>query len=172
MANDHSATIRPEQPSDTTAIRRLLEQSFPTSTEAELVDRLRAAGRLTVALVAEQADRVVGYLALSPTKCDGGGAGLGLGPVAVGEEFRGQGIAASLITAGLESCRGRAADWVVVLGEPQYYRRFGFERAADVGLSDEYDGGDAFQAKLLASHWPQDASGVVRYAPEFSIFEG
>lgn len=124
-----------------------------------------------MSLVADEADRIVGYIAMSPTTCEGGGAGLGLGPVAVDQSCRQQGIAASLVTAALEACRNRATDWVVVLGEPSYYGRFGFEPAAAVGLTDEYGGGDAFQAKLLANRWPPDATGVVRYAPEFAIFE-
>jgi putative acetyltransferase len=55
-----------------------------------------------------------------------------------------------------------------VLGEPEYYGRFGFRAAADFGLSDEYGGGAAFQAlKLTPGALPLRA-GLVRYAPEFA----
>ena len=58
--------------------------------------------------------------------------------------------------------------WVVVLGEPEYYSRFGFRPASAFGLSDEYGGGPAFQAvELVAGALPVGA-GLVRYAPEFA----
>ena len=59
---------------------------------------------------------------------------------------------------------------VVVLGEPGYYSRFGFVTAATHGLSDTYGGGDAFQVTLLDADRPP-ANGIVKYAPEFDMFE-
>jgi putative acetyltransferase len=77
-------------------------------------------------------------------------------------------MAESLIRAGLDACRERGFGWVVVLGEPQFYSRFGFRPAAEFGLWDEYGGGDAFQALELATGALPVNAGLVRYAPEFA----
>jgi putative acetyltransferase len=95
-------------------------------------------------------------------------SGVGLAPVAVAESYRRQGIAAALIRDGLDACRRLGFGWVVVLGEPDYYERFGFRPAAEFGLVDEYGGGPAFAVvELIAGAAPQQA-GLVRYAPEFA----
>ena len=69
----------------------------------------------------------------------------------------------------VNACRATGFGWVVVLGEPAHYRRFGFRTAAEFGLADEYGGGLAFQAlELIAGALPRGA-GLVRYAPEFAL---
>lgn len=160
--------IRREQPADTAAIHAVHAACFPTSAEARLVDLLRSANKLTVSLVATAADQVVGHVAFSPVTTAGNHDGIGLAPVAVLESHRRQGIAAQLIEAGLRACRDAGFGWAVVLGEPEYYGRFGFRAAADSGLTDEYGGGPAFQAlELLPGALPRGA-GLVRYAAEFA----
>jgi putative acetyltransferase len=64
-------------------------------------------------------------------------------------------------------CEEAGCGFVVVLGDPAYYRRFGFRPARSFGLSDEYGGGDAFQALELREGAIPPGGGVVRYAPEF-----
>ena len=151
--------------------------------EAELVDALRAGRRLTVSLVAiHRGDRVgsalhtgsnviAGHVGFSPVSVDGIDAGVGLAPVAVLPAYRRRGVAAQLVRDGLAACAALGYRFVVVLGEPGYYRRFGFVAARRWGLRDEYGGGDAFQAlELQPRSLPGDAVArfrVVRYAPEF-----
>jgi putative acetyltransferase len=115
--------------------------AFPTEEEACLVDALRRGGKVEVSLVALIVERIVGHVLFSPVSIDAPGARareVGLAPVAVRPEHQRRGIGAELIRAGLEECRRKGFDFVVVLGEPRYYRRFGFERAASAGLSNEY----------------------------------
>jgi putative acetyltransferase len=69
---------------------------------------------------------------------------------------------------GLEACRIAGFGWVVVMGEPAYYSRFGFRPAAEFGLFDDYGGGPAFQAIELVPEALPVGAGVVRYAPEFA----
>ena len=57
---------------------------------------------------------------------------------------------------------------MVVLGEPEFYSRFGFKPASTWGLRDEYGGGDAFQALEVRSNAIPSHGGLVRYAPEFA----
>ncbi|QDV76104.1 GNAT family N-acetyltransferase [Botrimarina mediterranea] len=161
--------LRNEAPDDLDAIRRLNEAAFPTPAEGRLVDLLREAGRLTLSIVAVAGDQIVGHVALSPITVDGSVAGLGLAPLAVDAAYRRQGIGGALIEHSLDRCRELRTPLVVVLGEPAYYRRFGFESASRYGLVDEYGGGDAFQALWLGPTAPRP-SGTIKYAPEFSIF--
>ena len=160
--------IRAEQGEDLSGVRQVHTTSFPTPAEADLVDALRAAGRLTISLVAEVDGELVGHIGFSPVTLADTSDGLGLAPVAVLPEHRRRGIAGALIRRGLELCRRRGAGFVVVLGDPDYYRRFGFAPAGGRGLRDEYGGGDAFQVLELREGAIPSSSGLVRYAPEFA----
>jgi putative acetyltransferase len=159
--------VRPEQPGDAVAIYAVHAASFPSAAEARLVDLLRAASRLHVSLVAEIGGIVIGHIAFSPVTVASDICGAGLAPVAVVEPHRRQGIAAELIRAGLEACRAAGFGWVVVLGEPAYYSRFGFRAASEFGLYDEY-GGPAFQCIEVVPGTLPVGAGLVRYAPEFA----
>ena len=54
----HDYLVRMERPDDREAVRRVLEAAFPTSAEADLVERLEAEGCHRVALVAERDERM------------------------------------------------------------------------------------------------------------------
>jgi len=160
--------VRQEQIDDRAAIHAVHCAAFPTDAEARLVDLLRNAGRLAVSLGAEVDGTIVGHVAFSPVTAGNGQVGAGLGPIAVIESKRRRGIGARLIVEGLGTCRGAGFGWAVVLGEPEYYGRFGFLPAARFGLSDEYGGGPAFQAMELSPGAMPIGAGLVRYAPEFA----
>jgi putative acetyltransferase len=160
--------IRAEQPGDEAGIRAIHTASFPTPAEARLVGLLRASGRLHVSLVAEIGDVMIGHVAFSPVTVASGIAGAGLAPIAVTGPYRRQGIGAALVRQGLDACRVANFGWVVVLGEPAYYARFGFRLASEFGLSDEYRGGSAFQAMELIDGALPAGAGLVRYAHEFA----
>lgn len=159
--------VRPEQPGDVRAIHALHTASFPSESEARLVDLLRGAGRLPVSLVADVDGKVIGHVAFSPVTASSNFPGAGLAPIAVLEHHRRQGIAAALVHAGLQACREAGFGWAVVLGDPAYYSRFGFRAAQEFGLTDEYGGGPAFQAIPLVPNGVPTGAGLVRYAPEF-----
>jgi putative acetyltransferase len=159
--------IRPERPADADAIHAVVAAAFPTDAEARLVEALREAGRLTISLVAEDGGEVVGHIAFSPVTVEGVGGGLGLAPLAVIPERRGEGVGGRLVREGLAAAGRAGAAFAVVLGEPGYYSRFGFEPAARHGLTDEYGGGDAFQVVTLGG---APGRGLVKYAPEFAAF--
>ncbi len=163
-------SIRLEVPEDLEAIRAVHVGAFPTPLEARLVDLLRAAGRLTVSLVAVVDGTVIGHVGFSPVTAANGATGIGLAPVAVAEAHRRQGVAARLIEAGLAACRAASIEWAVVLGSPHYYGRFGFRPAPAFGLSDEYGGGDAFQVLEFVPGRLPVGTGLVKYAPEFAAF--
>jgi putative acetyltransferase len=57
---------------------------------------------------------------------------------------------------------------VVLLGSPQYYGRFGFRPARELGVtSPDPEWGDAFQARALSAH-TSPVAGPFRYAPAFA----
>ncbi len=161
--------IRPERPGDAAAIHAVHAAAFPTAAEALLVEALRAAGRLAVSLVAERDGAVIGHVAFSPVTVDGAADGLGLAPLAVLPARQRQGVGGRLVAAGLTAAANAGAGFVVVLGEPHYYARFGFGPAVVWGLSDDYGGGAAFQVvELRAGAIPRGA-GRVAYCDEFQL---
>lgn len=162
--------IRTEAPADIAAIHAVHAAAFPTPLEAQLLDALRAAGRLTVSVVAEVEGRVVGHVAFSPVTIDGVGGGLGLAPLAVVPERQREGIGGALIRAGLEAATAAEAAFVVVLGHPPYYPRFGFRQGSTLGLGNEYGADDAFMVVELRPGGVPTGGGLVRYAPEFAAF--
>lgn len=162
--------VRPEQAGDGPAVAAVLAAAFDRPDEAALVTRLREAGALAVALVAAREGRVVGHVALSPVTVDGapgGGAWLGLGPLAVQPEQQGHGVGSALVAAALDAARGMGAVAVFVLGRATFYNRFGFAEASPLGWRCPYPAPSAaFRVQRLD---PDRAPppGIVRYHPAF-----
>ena len=75
-----------------------------------------------------------------------------------------------MVRAGLEQAAATGAGWVVVLGDPGYYGRFGFIAASAFGLVDEYGGGEGFQGIELIDGAAPRAAGLVRYCAPFAMF--
>ncbi|AQS41000.1 MAG: Acetyltransferase, GNAT family [Candidatus Tokpelaia hoelldobleri] len=130
--------IREEMTVDCAAIRDLTKAAFASvehssQTEAEIIEALRIAGALTLSLVAIEDGDVIGHIAFSPVLVDGTNVGwYGLGPVSVQVNRQKNGIGSELVREGLQRLAQTGAKGCVVLGEPDYYKRFGFE--ADTGL--------------------------------------
>ena len=163
--------VRPETVEDIPGIRLVNEGAFPTRSEADLVDLCRARNKHVLSLVAVEQGLVVGHILFTPVTLDPphpGWHGLGLGPVAVLPEHQGRGIGSRLILMGLELGRTQGYDYVVLLGNPRYYTRFGFIPAREFGLSSDYGDGDEFQARELNPGVLRGARGVVKYVGEFS----
>jgi putative acetyltransferase len=163
-------TIRPEGPFDVPAIHAVHLAAFGTDVEARLVEALRAAGRLSISLVADAGGAVVGHVAFSPVTVGATAGGLGLAPVAVLPGVQGRGIGSRLVEEGLKHARSSGVPFLVLLGEPGFYARFGFRAASAHGLADEYGGGAAFQVMDLTEGGIPPEGGLVRYAPECALF--
>jgi putative acetyltransferase len=142
-----------------------LEAEHSDGNEAKIVERLREAAALTVSLVATNDEMIVGHVAFSPVTVDGRSDGwFGLGPVAVLPDRQRHGIGTALIQTGLAQLRAQGSIGCVVLGEPGYYCRFGFEVDPDLrlgGVPAEY-----FQ-RLKFNEQP--CGGLVKYHPAFGI---
>ena len=160
--------IRPERDSDAPIIHALIAEAFrdmPFSEgdEADIVDALRRDGDLALSLVAEDAERMVGHVALSPvTVSDGTDRWYGLGPISVLPERQREGIGLRLMKRAIADSRAMGARGIVLLGDPAFYGRFGFEhdpKLAYPGPPPRY-----FQRLVLRGEPP---TGTVSYAPAF-----
>lgn len=161
---------RPEFPDDVDGIRAVHLAAFTLPDEAALVDRLRADGDLVCSHVALIDEVIVGHVAFSPVALDGereDPPGVGLAPVAVHPDRQRVGIGRWLIEEGLTILREQGTPYVVVLGDPAYYSRFGFERADELGFGNGYGAGEEFRIAALQPNALDTRSGFVTYAPAF-----
>lgn len=161
--------IRKESPSDVTAIEAVTVAAFlnathTSHTEQFILNALRQSGQLSVSLVADEDDAVIGHIAVSPVAVSDGAAGwYGLGPVSVAPERQGQGVGGQLMEQALSELRRLGAAGCVVLGDPNYYSRFGFNAELSLtlpGVPPEY-----FQAIAFTGSLP---AGEVSYHESFS----
>lgn len=141
-----SVRIRPEQSGDERAIRALTDAAFRNmphadGDEGELVERLRADGDLVLSLVAVNADEaIIGHVAFSPVTIEGvDGPWYQLAPVSVIPSGQNAGIGSQLIEAGIAELRQRGAYGIALVGNPDYYHRFGFTREHGLALDEAMD---------------------------------
>lgn len=166
----HTLIIRPERPGDEEAIATVTREAFRSHphcnhTEHRIIEALRRAGALSVSLVAERGDRIVGHVAFSPvTITDGSSRWYGLGPLSVDPAYQRRGIGQTLVREGLVRLRELGARGCVLLGEPAFYGRFGF--ANDPGLVLDGLPQEFFLALPLGTG---TARGEVAYHPAFGV---
>lgn len=163
--------IRTEIGVDAASIDSLLRRCFPTSAEAELVQQLREDGLLTLGVVAtDDEGQVLGYAAFSPvTLAEEDRQWVGLAPLAVDESMRKQGLGKQLIYEGLDTLNEFGYAAVVVLGDPAYYGRYGFEPAARYGLHSRWQESEAaFQVYKLAEDAFSGTEGRIEYSAPFN----
>lgn len=161
--------IRPEHAQDIDAIRQLTAIAFAAveysnQTEPAIIDTLRDAKALTLSLVAvSESDEIIGHIAFSPVTIDGGELGwFGLGPVSVHPDQQRRGVGEALVRQGLDTIRQTGAAGCVLLGDPGYYRRFGFEN--DSRLRYPLAPPEYFMQLAFGDAVP---SGAVSYHPAF-----
>lgn len=157
--------VRPETPADIAAIRIVEEVAFGRRDEARLADDLRAGADAVFSLVAVQDEIIAGHVMFS--RMTAPFPALALGPIAVLPEYRRKGIASRLIREGI--ARSEAAGWagIFVLGDPVFYRRFGFEMDKAIGFTSRYAGPHLMALSLGGNELPADA-GVIEYAQAFA----
>jgi len=167
------AKIRPAEPSDAAAVRAVHLAAFPTPLEADLVERVVHDGEAMISLVAETGGEVAGHVLLSRMRVEGDGRtfrALGLAPIGVLPGYQGAGIGAALIEAALVIARASGEELVFLLGEPDYYRRFGFSGETAAPFASPY-AGPYFMAIGLRDAFQLPQSGAAAYAPAFSGLE-
>jgi putative acetyltransferase len=164
--------VREERPADIQRIRELNLLAFGQPEEADIVDRLRHNCGDILSMVALKDNTVVGHLLFSPIVIEGdSGAlqGMALGPMAVLPEFQRQGVGSELMTTGISQMKKRGCPFLILIGHPEYYPRFGFLPARGLGIECEWEVPDeAFMMLVLDEATMNGVTGTAKYRPEFS----
>jgi putative acetyltransferase len=126
-------SIRKETSAEIEAITNVTIAAFedhPVSHQTEhfIIHALRKADALTISLVAEIDEHIVGHIAFSPISiADGTKDWYSLGPVSVLPKLQKQGIGSALINEGLSLLKDIGGKGCALVGDPNYYKRFGFK---------------------------------------------
>lgn len=163
--------IRKEEPRDQDSVRRVNMAAFENGPEAALVDKLRASCEDYLAFVAVEDGIVVGHILFTPVTVDDCGViGMGLAPMAVLPSQQHKGIGSQLVRHGLAHLHRSGCPFVIVLGHPEYYPRFGFEPASKYQLSSQWESvpDEAFMVVIYDAGVLPGADSVVRYRDEFN----
>ncbi|MEM8555129.1 MAG: N-acetyltransferase [Pseudomonadota bacterium] len=155
--------IRLATPDDHTAISVLVVHTFGQPNEHKLVQALRTAGDVALEMVADDDGRIVGHICFSRFVTPEGW--WALAPMCVVHDRQGQGIGSEMVRYGLDHARQAKAKAVVVLGDPIYYKRFGFVFDGPATLETHYP-------KQYTGLFPLDpgtaaAEVALRYPPSF-----
>jgi putative acetyltransferase len=165
-------TIRPEKPEDSTFVYAVIERTFKRDAEAKLAEKLRRNCADHLSLVAENNGTIVGHIMFTPVIIQNGKKiqGMGLAPMAVLPSMQRKGIGTMLIKAGLKLLEKKSCPFVIVLGHPEYYPRFGFQPASMLKIKSQWDGvpDEAFMIKILDHKAMQNVSGIASFRDEFS----
>jgi putative acetyltransferase len=160
--------IREERPEDITAIREVNDRAFGQEQEGRIVDALRANGAAVLSLVAVVDDRVVGHIFYSPITV-GEVTGAALAPMAVLPEQQRRGIGSRLVECGNQKLKLAGYPFIIVLGHPEFYPRFGFVPANTRDIKCEWDvPAEAFMLLVLDEARMKGVSGLAKYRDEFS----
>ena len=165
--------IRKELPGDEKAVFDVNFRAFGQEAEPKIVDELRKNCPEGVSLVAEEQGKIVGHILFTPVWIETASKqvnGMGLAPLAVAPEYQRKGIGSALIKAGTEALRASGTPFIVVLGHPDYYPKFGFEKASLYGIRCEYDQvpDEAFMIFVFHPQAMEGIRGTAKMRPEFA----
>lgn len=164
--------IRDATAAEAAAIRAVLVAAFPTPAEADLVQQLERDGDVVFSLVARDAGRILGHLLVSRMTAAADGRpvrAVAIGPVAVEPERQGRGIGTELVRSAVERLRGQDEQFVFLVGDPAFYRRFGFDTATAAPFASPYAGDNFMALALKDAEVP--ATGRADYAGAFAALE-
>lgn len=160
-----------ETSGDTDAIHALTAAAFGREVEAAIVDLARRANDITWSIVALDDGTLVGHVMASPMTLtpDPGLRCIAIGPISVAPDRQGEGIGSTLMVEVIDRARAEGYDAILLLGNPDYYRRFGFETAP---IGNEYGATDAFMSLELKPGVFDGVACIAKYTPAFAQAEG
>lgn len=168
--------IREDEPNDFGSIRELTVLAFSRSKwghngEADLIAALRSSADCH-SYVAEVDGQVVGQIMFTPAilrTANKEVCGMGLAPMSVQPSRQRQGIGSALVEFGLGRVFSGGTEFVVVLGHPEYYSRFGFRLASEFGVTHGFAGipQDCFFIRPSPSHEWRSPTGAIYYDVAF-----
>lgn len=165
--------IRPASAADVAAIDKLLRDSFAAPEEADLVRELCIAGDMVLTLVADDEDSggIIGAVVFSRMEVTVGGQAVpsvALAPLAVAPAYRRRGIADALVHAAHERLEAAGVVLSFVLGDPDFYGRFGYDPAVARNFDSPYAGEYFMALPLQGGLVPCGVREAARHAPAFS----
>jgi len=163
--------IRNESTADWAAIRSVNEAAFEGSLEADLVDKLRAAGDILLSLVAISDNKILGHILFSRMSIQtstGLVPAVALAPMAVLPDHQRRGIGGQLIRKALSSLAAHGEKIVIVVGHPNYYPRFGFSSEKTSAIESPF-APEAFMATELEPGALDGVRGKVIYPAVFEL---
>ena len=176
-ASDHVRVIvRRQEPRDYEAVKVVYAEAFKREEHGDRVplevgifaalwEAKDVIDELSFTALAQ--DVVVGHVTASRAKV-GFDSLVAVGPIGVLPDHQAKGIGSALMDALLSAADAQDVPLVVLLGSPQYYGRFGFRPAVELGvMPPEPKWGSDFQARPLRAYTPSLA-GPFEYAPAFS----
>ncbi|HEX3082369.1 MAG TPA: N-acetyltransferase [Candidatus Saccharimonadia bacterium] len=173
--------VRPETPADFNAVDAVITRAFNRPPVAEMVRLIRASDNYvpSLALVAERDGRVVGHVMLSYAALESDTGEhqkvLTLSPVSVEPDLQKQGIGSHMIREVIRRADEQGAPMIVLEGHPEYYPKFGFKPAAELGVTfklPDWAPPEAAMALPLSHYDPATApKGRVVYPEAFAVAE-
>ena len=163
--------LRFEKKEDIKGIHSVHVESFETDQEAKLVDDLRLGDLDLISLVAEENQKIIGHLLFSPVFLDSNIKikMMGLAPLAILPTYQNRGIGTLLVRKGLDVCVQKKIQSIVVLGDPKFYSRFGFESSVNYSIRSDFNvNPEVFQIKELEKGIFQGFAGIVKYHDRFN----
>lgn len=167
--------IRAEVLADFASISDLTVEAFEPSEfghngEAQIVQQLREQNDAIMSLVAVVEAELLGHVMFSKCHIDTGALafeGAALAPMSVAPKRQRAGIGSRLVVDGLSRLSAQEVAFVVVLGHPDYYPKFGFTAASEFGIQHGFEGipQEVLFAKQLGSQ--QIPSGNLVFSPVF-----
>jgi predicted N-acetyltransferase YhbS len=172
-------SIRPEQEKDYKQTEAIVEQAFANAVhsnqdEHKLVSRIRKTStfipELSLVAIDQESEMLLGHILLSKISINGNSTAesLALAPVSVLPDYQNKGIGKLLIQEALKMAKELGYHSVIVLGHPEYYPKFGFERASKWGIRAPFDVPDnSFMAMELVDNSLVNVLGIVEYPTVF-----
>jgi len=179
--------VRQERPEDYSQTEALVREAFwnryaPGCSEHYLLRLLRQSMDFEPwhSLVAEYEGKLIGQVMLSPGKVvSGEGAAypvLTLGPVCVLPAVFLRGVGSALMRAAISAAREHGAAAILLMGDPNYYSRFGFLPASRFGIRlpgmEVNEEAAFFMALPLHEGALEGVQGLFHEAPEFAQCDG
>lgn len=166
--------LRDSRAGDQAGILSLLAAAFPDEDLRPLVGALLAdpAAEPRHSIVAvDEAGAIVGHVLITAAQVEGampGPAAL-LAPLAVAPDMQNGGLGRRLVETALPQARAAGAGAICVLGDPDYYRWFGFRPAGEHQIDAPYPIPEIHAEAWMALPTPgiRRLEGILRPAPAF-----
>ena len=146
-------------PTHSQLIESLLDHAFGLNRQEKISYRFRDGVPCIASLsrIAVSNGEMLGSIQFWPARLAGETVLL-LGPIALWASYVGQGVGTCLMNHALAEAKAQGWKYVFLVGDPNYYRRFGFVPASQWGVTMPDKNPARFQGRLLGEAMPPAGS--------------